>query len=91
MYKRQKLPLSKYSVDGSSGEGSWALLKCLAQAGGSDKESQEGAGCDKKRMRSKMKKRVESTMPKPSRGREDNPGTSASVSPWARGWRDGAI
>ena len=39
-----KLPLSKYSVDGSSGERSWALLKCLAQAGGSDKESHEGAG-----------------------------------------------
>ena len=36
-----KLPLSKYSVDGSSGEGSWALLECLAQ---SDKESQERAG-----------------------------------------------
>ena len=39
-----KLPLSKYSVDGSSDEGSWALLGCLAHAGGSDKESQEGAG-----------------------------------------------
>ena len=39
-----KLPLSKYSVDGSSGEGSWTLLECLAQAGGSDKESQAGAG-----------------------------------------------
>ena len=41
---RVKLPLSKYSVDGSSGGESWALLKCLAQAGGCDKESQEGAG-----------------------------------------------
>ena len=39
-----KLSLSKYSVDGSSGQGSWTLLECLAQAGGSDKESQEGAG-----------------------------------------------
>lgn len=39
-----KLPLTKYSVDGSSGEGCWALLACLAQADGSDKESQEGAG-----------------------------------------------
>ena len=36
--------MSKYSVDGSSGEGSWTLLECLAQAGGSDKESQAGAG-----------------------------------------------
>ena len=43
-----KLLLSKNSVDGSSGEGSWALLECLAQPGASDKESQEGAGegCD---------------------------------------------
>ena len=39
-----KLPFSKYSVDGSSGEGSWALLECLAQTGGPDKESQEGTG-----------------------------------------------
>ena len=31
-------------MDGSSGEESWALLKCLAQASGSDKESQKGAG-----------------------------------------------
>ena len=38
------LPLSKYSVDGSSGKESWALLECLAQADGSDKENQEGAG-----------------------------------------------
>ena len=39
-----KLPLSKDAVDGSSGEGVWALLECLAQDGGSDKENQEGAG-----------------------------------------------
>lgn len=38
------LPLTKYSVDGSSGEGSWALLECLAQDRGSDKNSQQGAG-----------------------------------------------
>ena len=40
------LPLSKYSVDETSGNGSWAQLECLAQAGRSDKESQEGGGED---------------------------------------------
>ena len=39
-----KIPLYKHSVDGLSEEGSWALLECVAQAGGSDKESQAGAG-----------------------------------------------
>ena len=37
-------PLSMYSVDGSSGERCWALLECLAQASGSDRESKEGEG-----------------------------------------------
>ncbi|CAN0437204.1 unnamed protein product, partial [Pylaiella littoralis] len=31
-----KLPLAKYSVDGSAGEGSWALLKCPASTAESD-------------------------------------------------------
>ena len=39
-----KLPLPKYSVDGSSEQASWALRECLAHAYGSDIESQEGAG-----------------------------------------------
>ncbi|CAN0269093.1 unnamed protein product, partial [Pylaiella littoralis] len=36
-----KLPLAKYSVDGSAGEGSWALLKCPASTAESDQEEEE--------------------------------------------------
>lgn len=36
-----KLPLAKYSVDGSAGKGSWALLKCPASTAESDQEEEE--------------------------------------------------
>ena len=39
-----KLAPAKYSADGSSEEGCWALLKDLARGVGSDQESQEEEG-----------------------------------------------
>ena len=77
-----KLPLSEYPVDGSSAEGSWALLECLAQAGRSDKESQEeaGEGSDEKDEKKDENEDGVSAMLKPSRRRKENPGTGASVS-----------
>ena len=81
-------------MDGSSKEGSWALVEFLAHGVESDEESQEEAGgVMRRRMRKKVKiwkrtiKRMESTMLNLSRERKGNPGASASVSPWVGGWR----
>ena len=81
-----KLLLSKYSVDGSSREGSWALLECLAEAGGSDKQRQEGAGedCDEEDEEEDEEEDGVNDAEATERP-QGNSGPNPSVSPWASG------